>query len=260
MLKVGTLTSSEPGSAAEKHIKKLKKSLKVDKVYDWDTTYPRTNPLSSKFVPEHDVHTSIMKKNDGYTKQEKDHYEEEAETEFGAFDKDEPKPMYADGVWKGCTRLSKTEFVNTTLHHQLKIRSCIDVETKPALHSDFTQVQTKIKNLNLPAEATLLTVGKLMLTLGPALELLNHSNQLNDHLYCLTNPSTLSPEAKSALAALRFGAKINRICSTALLMDILEIFNTQYSFHNMGKRAFVKWASDFILKYNLWGSKKPDRV
>ena len=260
VLKVGKFKASEPGSNAEKNLKKLKKSLKVDKVYNWDTTYTKTNPLSTKFIPEHDLPSSIMRKNDGYSKQEKTNFEERAEEEFGAFEKDEPKKLYADALWEGCTRLNDHSFINTAFHHQLKIRSHIDVETKPALHRDFTILLNKIKQMKLPDDSTLLTVGKLVALSGALWELLNHSSQLNDHVFALTNPANLSPEHQSAYSLLRLGSKNNRVCSTALLQDFLELFSSKPSVHNIGKKAFVEYAKNCILHYNLWGANKPDRV
>ena len=260
VLKVGKFQASEPGSKAEKSLKKLKKSLKVDQVYNWDTTYTRENPLSTKFVPQHDLPSSIMRKNDGYSQEQKSHFEERAEEEFGAFEKDEPKKLYADAIWEGCTQLAENKFINTQLHHQLKIRSHIDVETKPALHHDFTTLLNKIKQMKLPDDATLLTVGKLVALSGALWELLNHSNQVNDHVFALTNPANLSLEAQSAYSLLRLGSKNNRVCSTALLQDFLELFSSKPSVHNIGKRAFVEYAKKCILHYNLWGANKPDRV
>ena len=259
-MKVAKFEVDDPESQAAKNLKKMKKSLNATSVFNWNVELQSSNPLSNKFVPDSGINASIMRKNDGYSKQEKDLYEEEAETIFKAFEKDEPTPLYADGRWKGCTRLGQSEFINACLHHQLKIHSEIDTETKPALHSDFTQIQGKIKQLLIPNPTTYLSVCKLIPLLGVALELLNHSNQLSDHTYALIDPEKLTTEEKQALLLLKHGDKLNRICSTSLLQDTLEFFSPKNSYHNMSKKAFVEWASDFILKYNLWGSKKLDRI
>jgi hypothetical protein len=259
VLKVGQITADETETKQAKHLKNMKKSLGTSTVYNWAPRLTAQNPQSVKFIPKYGHQESAAKKNDGYTPQQKEIFEEEAETELSAFDNGKDKPLYAEGNYKGCRRLENKRFLNVALHHQLKIRSGIAPETRPALHKDFTTVQGKCKQMNIPTDWTYLSVGKLVVTLSTALELLNHANCLADHFYGLLNPAKLGPVSEAKFWQLRKGDVQNRLCSTSLLADILHLFGTP-SAQNMGKKEYTEWASAWLLKYNLWGPKEPDRV
>ena len=140
------------------------------------------------------------------------------------------------------------------------MRTKIDTETPPALHPDFTSLQGKLRQIQIPREATLLTVGKLLTSFSAVWDLLNHSNTISDHLFALLDDQKLTPAETKSIWKLRNGDKINRLASTSLLEDSLTIFENKANIHNMSKKVFTKWASSWLLKYNLWGPKKPDRV
>ena len=258
--KVGKIESDDTDTVAAKQLKAMRKSLKQTDIFDWNPTFKSTDPRSNKFVLTYGANESIMKKYDGFTLQEKELFEAKKEKFFGAFEKDKNKPLFADGRWEGNLLLNEKKYLNVQLHHILKIYTNLDVETKPALHSDFTLLQSKCRALNMPNQATLLSVGKLLGNLGAVWELLNHSNSILDHLYGLIDPTILTAKQVETMWDLRLGDKMNRLCSTSLLTEALNIFKADTKFHNMGKKDFVKWARTFFLNFNLWGSKKPDRV
>tara|TARA_B100000809_G_scaffold242004_1_gene265712 strand:+ start:47 stop:1735 length:1689 start_codon:yes stop_codon:yes gene_type:complete len=247
-------------SVAHKRLKTMQKSLGTEDIYNWDIRLKPSHPSSRRFIPKMSMPDSILKKNEGYTEQSKQIFDEEAQATFSAFEKDEQKPLYDDGAWKGCTYLKDKYYINSQLHHQLKIASKLDVDTKPVLHSDFTTLQAKCKQITIPNFATLLTYGKMTCNLGSLWELLNHSNQLNEHFFALINPGTLTEHQQTTFMQLREGDKVNRFCSTALLADCLELFDAKDVKHNMGKNDYTRWATSYLLKYNLWGAKKPDRI